>query len=193
MKSLRATQHCVPLSLTDGKFKYVIEAAFLVPFGNRDDVSVGFKNDAPQRLLKKQRERHVGRYAMFRRSNLADATLKAMSFAFVCAATVLFIATAAQASCADRPGTPIWRYPGWNSATSFHLSWINKATETVWWDLEISDEFGNVISSQAGIQPIATTFNANLSMDLNVPLGAQRCFRLKARTESGTGGCVSIQ
>jgi hypothetical protein len=126
--------------------------------------------------------------------NFGDATLRSAPFAFICVAMILFVATAAQAACDDRPGTPVWRIPGWNSATSIHLSWINKATESpIWWDLEISDGSGNVLSSQAGIQPIGTGFNQNLSMDLNVPLGAQRCYRLKARTEPGTEGCVSIQ
>jgi len=129
---------------------------------------------------------------MSRCSNFADASLRSTPFAFICAAAALFVATAAQA-CDDRPGTPNWRFPTWNSATSIHLLWINKATETVWWDLEISDGSNNVLSSQAGVQPIGTSFGQGLHMDLSVPLGAQRCYRLRARTEPGTEGCVSIQ
>jgi Alpha-L-arabinofuranosidase B (ABFB) domain len=130
---------------------------------------------------------------MSRPRNFANATLRSALLAFICVATALFVATAAQASCSDRPGTPIMRKPSWNSATSIHLDWLNRASETVWWDLEISDRFGNVLSSQPGIQPIGTRFNQALTMDLRMPLGADQCFRLRARDEPGTEGCVSIQ
>jgi hypothetical protein len=125
--------------------------------------------------------------------DFANATLRSALLAFICIAATLFVSTAAQASCSDRPGTPVMRTPHWISATIIRLEWINKATETVWWDLEISDGFGHTLSSQPGIQPIGTRFDQVLSMDLRsaTPQPAQRCYRLKARDEPGTGGCVS--
>jgi len=102
------------------------------------------------------------------------------------------ISTAVEAACGDRPGTPVWKSISWLSKSQIHLVWINKATEMVWWDLEITNEATRqFLSNQAGIQPIGTRFNQNLTMDLRMPPGAQRCYRLKARTAPGTEGCVS--
>jgi hypothetical protein len=117
--------------------------------------------------------------------------LTAVVSAALSAPMIPLTSTAVEAACGDRPGTPVWRPPSWASNNSIHLTWINKATEMVWWDLEISNEARKVLSSQAGIQPIGTHFNQILTLDLGVPPGAQRCYRLRARTAPGTEGCVS--
>ena len=67
------------------------------------------------------------------------------------------------------------------------------ASERVWWDFEVTDRGGRVVQSWAGIGIGAMVGSKQLSdRDFGpYPAATTRCYRMKARTEAGTQGCVS--
>jgi hypothetical protein len=97
------------------------------------------------------------------------------------------------AACGDRPGTPtnVTARMTSESPPTVHVSWTNTATETVWWDLEMTDASGKVHPLPAGIGRGETGKGLRSSNSYSLPAGETRCFRVKARTGRGTSGCVS--
>jgi hypothetical protein len=104
----------------------------------------------------------------------------------------------AYSACGDRPGTPITirvePVPG-SESSKLRLTWrdTTRADERVWWDFEVTDGSGRLVQSLAGVGIGAMVGSKQLSdRDFGpYPPGTTRCFRMKARTEAGTNGCVS--
>src|SRR5437870_1115497 len=86
----------------------------------------------------------------------------------------------ARASCSDRPGTPDNVSARGTSERSIQFSWRNTATENVWWDIEVTDETGRTVLSQAGIGRGATGYHLPAENTYSVEPGTTRCFRIKA-------------
>jgi len=102
----------------------------------------------------------------------------------------------ARAACDDRPGTPDNVKAAPLSTTDIQVSWRNRATERVWWDVEMKDEKGKVLPLPAGIGRGDRGFNLPISNVYSAPQstkGTTRCFRVRARTGPRTEGCVSAQ
>jgi hypothetical protein len=103
-------------------------------------------------------------------------------------------AATAKASCDDRPGTPtgVTARVTSQSPPMIQVRWTNTATETVFWDVEMTDEKGNMAEVlPAGIGRGDTGVGLPIENTYTVPAGVTRCFRVKARTERHTEGCVS--
>jgi Bacterial SH3 domain len=110
--------------------------------------------------------------------------------------TALAVAPA-HAQCSDRPGTPtnveaaplnLGQSP---SPDQIQVKWTNTATERVWWDVEITDEAGNVLELPAGVGRGDQGVSLQISNVYSTAPSTTRCFRVKARTEPNTEGCVS--
>ena len=73
------------------------------------------------------------------------------------------------------------------------VRWTNTATETVFWDVEMTDGAGGRVAEQPGpgIGRGDTGKGLRISNSYTVPSGVTRCFRVKARTARHTEGCVS--
>jgi hypothetical protein len=102
----------------------------------------------------------------------------------------------AHAACSDRPGTPDSVKAAPLSTTDIQVSWRNRATERVWWDVEMTDENGTVLPLSAGIGRGEKSFNSTISNVFSAPQstdGTTRCFRVRARTGPRTEGCVSAR
>jgi hypothetical protein len=95
--------------------------------------------------------------------------------------SVAFAIMPAHAACDDRPGTPdnvsAVALP---DNRSIQFRWRNTATETVFWDIEVTDLLGNVVLSQTGIGQGVTGFHLPASNTYLVEPGAARCFRIRA-------------
>ena len=102
--------------------------------------------------------------------------------------------TAANAACSDRPGTPTNVTARITQVVPaiIQVTWTNTASEQVWWDVEMTDGTGRVAEPlPAGIGRGDSVKGMTATNSYQVPNGVTRCFRVKARTERGTGGCVS--
>jgi hypothetical protein len=119
--------------------------------------------------------------------------------AFLIAMT-LFTAGAtatADASCGDRPGTPTNVTAGVTSQFPpiIGVSWTNTASEgdPLFWDVEMTDGLGNIAPEQPrpGAPPAITGVGVRVTNSYTVPAGVTRCFKVKARTQPHTEGCVS--
>jgi hypothetical protein len=102
--------------------------------------------------------------------------------------------TAAEAACNDRPGTPtsVTAQVAGEVPPSILVRWINTASETVFWDVEMTDEQGNIAEAlPPGSGRGDTGVGVPVENTFTVPPGAIRCFRVKARTARGTEGCLS--
>jgi hypothetical protein len=104
-----------------------------------------------------------------------------------------FLAPAAMAACSDRPGTPTNLSARMTSESppTVQVSWTNTATETVFWDVEMTDSRGKVFPLPAGVGRGDTGKGLRASNSYSIPAGETRCFRVRARTARGTAGCVS--
>jgi len=106
---------------------------------------------------------------------------------------LIFVATAwlppkpAAASCGDRPGTPTGTIAVAGTNT-IGFSWHNTAPEAgIFWDFEITDQDGvPKPGGGAGVRADADSYTIGANP------GDTRCIRIKARTEAGTQGCVSL-
>jgi Domain of unknown function (DUF4189) len=109
-----------------------------------------------------------------------------------CVSSAGFAATSANAGCGDRPGTPtdVKAVGGFEQIT---VTWRSAASETVFWDVEMTDYTGKVLPTQPGIGRGDTGVGVPVENAYSVTPGAYRCFRVKARTERGTEGCISEQ
>jgi len=110
----------------------------------------------------------------------------------------LSIAAAAPtwAACGDRPGTPtnVTARTTSENPPTIQVSWTNTATETVFWDVEMTDAAGRVAQAlPAGVGRGDTGKGLRVSNSYSVPVGEARCFRVKARTARHTEGCVSLR
>jgi hypothetical protein len=105
------------------------------------------------------------------------------------------------ASCGDRPGTPdmVSATPRDSHDVNGHpvreivLRWRNTASdgERVFWDVEVTNGAGAVVNSITGGLRPSTSHHQELSNAFLVGPGEFRCYRIRARTERGTSGCVS--
>jgi len=104
-----------------------------------------------------------------------------------------FGAMPAMAACGDRPGTPtnVTARMTSEAPPTVHVSWTNTATETVFWDVEMTAPSGKVNPLPAGIGRGDTGKGLRISNSYSIRAGATLCFRVKARTARGTSGCVS--
>jgi hypothetical protein len=104
-----------------------------------------------------------------------------------------FSANEALAACSDRPGTPNNLKAITKSATSVEISWENRASERpIFWDVEVLN--GNlqpVGGKPAGANHGGAGRGSRVAATFDVPRHTTQCFRVKARTERGTQGCVS--
>ena len=108
--------------------------------------------------------------------------------------SIALATTAAHAGCGDRPGTPTGVTARVTSQIPprIQVRWTNTATETVFWDVEMTDERGNIAEAlPAGIGRGDTGVGLPVENTYTVPPGVTRCFRVKARTARHTEGCVS--
>ena len=115
---------------------------------------------------------------------------------FFIAVSLPAVLAAASACACDRPGTPtnVTAHAVWNGnlgAPDIVLSWINTASETVWWDMQVTDGQGRIIPQRAGVEPHITGMGAHVENHIQTPRNATRCYQLKARTGPGTEGCIS--
>jgi len=100
----------------------------------------------------------------------------------------------ANAAC-DRPGTPdqvsVSR-PGRHSVTLF---WRSTARENVWFDIAITRNGVPVkgYTGVRGMRGLAKYHWEDQRRINNLQEGSTYCFRMKARTASGSNGCVSAQ
>jgi LGFP repeat len=104
-----------------------------------------------------------------------------------------FASHEALAGCGDRPGTPNNLKAITKSPTAVEISWENRASERpIFWDVEVLN--GNL--QPVGGKPAGSNYGgagrgSRVAVTYDVPRHTTQCFRIKARTESGTQGCVS--
>lgn len=107
--------------------------------------------------------------------------------------TSAFATTHARA-CSDRPGTPtgVTAHVTSQIPPMIQVRWTNTASETVFWDVEMTDGAGAIAQAlPAGIGRGDTGVGLPVSNTYTVEHGVTRCFRVRARTERHTEGCVS--
>jgi hypothetical protein len=125
---------------------------------------------------------------------------------FVAALSVLWLALAsapALAGCGDRPGTPV-NMTATLSNNQIQLNFTNTASEApIYWDIEVTDGAGHYLDGNvAGVQGTRTQATGGQYSEMgrfqltpiqggNFHWGIQYCFRVRARTQAGTQGCVS--
>ena len=120
----------------------------------------------------------------------------------VIAATALsaaLTAPAAQADCGSRPGTPNEVKAEALSATSIRFSWRNTTSRahvgqhTMYFDISVRDGKGNQVGKDMGGHgPFTVTYGSRSHQDFDRLATPQTlCFKIRARTERGTKGCVS--
>ena len=120
-------------------------------------------------------------------------------------------ASAAQASCGDRPGTPneLKAEPVAGAATpTIRFSWrnttgkgLNKSGSTssgdtphrMYFDITVRDGKGNDAGKGlTGTGPFSVTYGSRSHQDFDrLGLPQTLCFWIRARTEGGTQGCIS--
>jgi hypothetical protein len=106
-------------------------------------------------------------------------------------------AAAAHAACFTRPGTPnrVTAEPVHGKERStLRFGWFDttRADERVWHDIEVTDGSGRLVQSLAGVGYGAMSGKSQTTRDFGgLAPNTTRCFRVKARTEAGTQGCVS--
>jgi hypothetical protein len=129
---------------------------------------------------------------------LASRSIAATSF--LC---LLLIASPAFASCGDRPGTPV-DMTATQTDNQILLDFTNTATEApIFWDVEVTDGAGHYLGGgAAGVVGTVTEATGGQYSVLgryqlapiqggNFHANTYYCFRVRARTASGTEGCVS--
>ncbi len=109
------------------------------------------------------------------------------------AAVSLVAGAAAHAACFTRPGTPnqvrAVPKPGHERDTiEFHWWDTTRNGELVWHDFEVTDGSGRLVQSLTGV---GYGSKSTLRDFGGLTPNTTRCFRIKARTEAGTNGCVS--
>ena len=119
--------------------------------------------------------------------------------ALVAALSALATASAANAACSDRPGTPnrVKAEPFAHSPRDTILfTWFDttRASERVWHDIEVTDGKGRLVQSLTGVGIGAMSGGGKQQSEKQfsgLAPNTTRCFRIRARDEAGTKGCVS--
>jgi hypothetical protein len=112
------------------------------------------------------------------------------------AASLLFFSVLQASPFCDHPGTPknLNATIRQGLAPMVVLTWEDRASEKVWWDVEISDGSGRPVDSpRPGVGRGDQGLGLHIEQSFSVPANGTRCFRVKARNESGNNGCVSEQ
>lgn len=122
------------------------------------------------------------------------------------AGTVLLLPTAAFASCNNRPGTPTDVTATALSMSEIRLNFRDTrgAGETAgsifggppsiaYFDVEVTDQNGNLQPQTSAGRVQGYVHRMNYEIYKNLAQDKTYCFRLKARTEPGTQGCVSLR
>ncbi|MGD9830671.1 MAG: fibronectin type III domain-containing protein [Bradyrhizobium sp.] len=120
-------------------------------------------------------------------------TLTVAGAAIVAIFTGPFLSEAA-ASCGSRPGTPNRVGVTRITDSSARLYWTNTASEAVWYDIALTRR-GEPIPGQTGIHGVGRQirgWEVQQSIKGLTP-GTKYCFQVRARTEPGSKGCVSLQ
>jgi hypothetical protein len=103
--------------------------------------------------------------------------------------------TTSYASCGDRPGTPTGIKATGNNDGTILLTWINTASESGadFVDIEVRTQNGGSTGRDlAGTRMQGGGFHkAGSFLMTNMAAGKTFCFRVRARTEASTEGCVS--
>ena len=99
----------------------------------------------------------------------------------------------AAASCSDRPGTP-------TNVTAtvlpdfphvIKVEWVNTADEFVCWDYDVTHN-GKQVNQRPGQPPCVSGMKGHrLQNHFSPGAGITACYKLRARTSSGSDGCVS--
>lgn len=111
--------------------------------------------------------------------------------------SLLAAAGAAHAACFTRPGTPNRTQAELvrgKERDTIRFSWFDttRADERVWHDIEVTDGTGRVVRSLTGVGNGAMSGKSQGSREFgDLAPRTTRCFRIKARSEQGTNGCVS--
>jgi hypothetical protein len=104
--------------------------------------------------------------------------------------------TTTYAGCGDRPGTPTDIRATGNNDPGIVLTWINTASESGadFVDIEVTTQNGGATSfNRSGWRMEGGGFHKEGSATFRpMEIGKTFCFRVRARTEAGTQGCVSL-
>ena len=74
------------------------------------------------------------------------------------------------------------------------VTWEDRASEKVWWDVEITNGSGAPVDlPRPGVGRGDQCLGLHIEQAFSAPANGTRCFRVKARNESGNNGCVSEQ
>ena len=72
------------------------------------------------------------------------------------------------------------------------LTWQDRASEKVWWDVEITNGSGAAVDSpRPGVGRGDEGKGLQIENTFSLPQNGTRCFRVKARNAPGNQGCVS--
>ena len=134
---------------------------------------------------------------------------KALSVAVTGAALSFAIAApAAQAACGSRPGTPNEVKAELIGQDKIRFSWRNTtgrgmnrpgstssgdSPHRMYFDISVRDGRGNMVGKDmTGTGPFSVTYGSRSQQEFaGLVVPATYCFRIRARTEGGTQGCVS--
>lgn len=100
-------------------------------------------------------------------------------------------------ACSDRPGTPTKLEIPRTSPTSITLQWTNTASESgIYWDIDIMRNGKSIkgftgTRAEFGGQPFSMKGRIDRITIRKLEYGPTYCFRVRARTASGSNGCVS--
>jgi hypothetical protein len=121
--------------------------------------------------------------------------IKQICLAGIVAVLASLGATTTYALCGDRPGTPIGIKATGNNDGTIVLTWINTASESGadFVDIEVQTQNGGSTGRDlAGTRMEGGGFRKAGSFTMtNMAVGQTFCFRVRARTEASTQGCVS--
>jgi hypothetical protein len=99
----------------------------------------------------------------------------------------------AEGSCDDRPGTPtnVTATAVPDVFGMIKVEWSNTADEFVCWDYDVTHN-GMQVPQRAGQPPCVEGMKGHrLQNNFSPGSGVLACYRLRARTSAGSGGCVS--
>ena len=112
-----------------------------------------------------------------------------------------FVAAPVKAlACSDRPGTPTNLTAKPSSPTAIKLQWKNTASESnIHWDIDITSN-GRPVRGLTGVsgdfgggQPFSMKGHIGRIYIRGLEYGPRYCFKVRARTAAGSGGCVSAR
>jgi hypothetical protein len=128
---------------------------------------------------------------------LGDARWAMSVSALLAVLATLAHSTAASASCGNRPGTPdlvevFPQYTAGKTEVRFRWRGTERGSTTSYYDIEVTDGTGKSLDkSRTGDGPYQTKYRDWVDKTFSVDANSKYCFRVRARTASGTQGCVS--